>query len=55
MDCRNCDYYDYQGDNEKGYCSCYRSYYYPEEGLIQCKKANKRSKYLKNVENECRN
>jgi len=23
------------------------AYYYPEEGLIQCKKANKRSKYLK--------
>lgn len=32
MDCRNCSYYDYQGDNTKGYCSYYKAYYYPEEG-----------------------
>lgn len=29
--CGNCKYYDYQGDNTKGYCSYYREYYYPGE------------------------
>ena len=29
--CGGCVYYDYQGDNSKGYCSWYRTYYYPGE------------------------
>ena len=29
--CGNCVNYDYQGDNEKGYCSYYMTYYYPGE------------------------
>lgn len=27
--CGGCIYYDFQGDNVKGYCSWYKSYYYP--------------------------
>lgn len=27
--CGGCTYYDFQGDNYKGYCSWYKSYYYP--------------------------
>jgi len=27
--CGGCTYYDFQGDNYKGYCSWYRCYYYP--------------------------
>ena len=27
--CGGCIDYDFQGDNYKGYCSYYRSYYYP--------------------------
>lgn len=27
--CGGCIEYDYQGDNKKGYCSWYKSYYYP--------------------------
>ncbi len=27
--CGGCKYYDFQGDHSKGYCSWYRSYYYP--------------------------
>lgn len=27
--CGGCTYYDFQGDNTKGYCSWYKSYYYP--------------------------
>ena len=27
--CGGCTYYDFQGDNCKGYCSWYKAYYYP--------------------------
>lgn len=27
--CGGCEYYDFQGDYNKGYCSWYRAYYYP--------------------------
>lgn len=27
--CGGCTYYDFQGDNYKGYCSWYKCYYYP--------------------------
>ena len=37
--CGNCVYFDYQGDNSKGYCSYYRSYYYPGE---ECSHQEKR-------------
>ncbi len=29
--CGGCVYYDFQGDNVKGYCSWYRTYYWPGE------------------------
>lgn len=29
--CGNCSNYTYDGDNRKGYCAYYRSYYYPTE------------------------
>lgn len=31
MRCDTCAYYDYEGENKKGYCSWYRSYYYPDD------------------------
>ena len=37
--CGNCMYFDYQGDNTKGYCSYYREYYYPGE---ECSHQEKR-------------
>lgn len=27
--CGGCTYYDFEGDDRKGYCSWYKSYYYP--------------------------
>lgn len=29
--CKSCKYYDYEGDNRKGYCEYYKSYYYPSD------------------------
>lgn len=29
--CGGCVYFDFQGDNEKGYCSWYKTYYWPGE------------------------
>lgn len=31
MSCKSCDYYDYKGANEKGYCEYYKAYYYPTD------------------------
>lgn len=31
MRCDTCAYYDFEGENKKGYCSWYRSYYYPDD------------------------
>ena len=37
--CGNCKWFDYQGDNSKGYCNYYREYYYPGE---ECSHQEKR-------------
>lgn len=29
--CGSCKNYEYEGENSKGYCSYYRSYYYPDD------------------------
>lgn len=29
--CGSCSNYEYEGENSKGYCSYYRSYYYPDD------------------------
>lgn len=41
--CGGCVYYDYQGDNSKGYCSWYRTYYYPGETCSHQKPREKSS------------
>ena len=33
--CGGCVYYDFQGDYKKGYCSWYRSYYYPGDNKYE--------------------
>lgn len=36
--CGNCVYYDFKGDNYKGHCSYYGSYYYPGDSCSHQKK-----------------
>ena len=38
--CGGCVYYDFQGDYKKGYCSWYRSYYYPGDNCSHQKPVN---------------
>lgn len=33
--CGSCDYYEFEGENKKGYCEYYKRYYYPDDS---CKK-----------------
>lgn len=38
--CGSCVYFNFQGDNYKGYCSWYKAYYYPGDGCSHQKSRN---------------
>ena len=38
--CGSCEYYEYEGENVKGYCSFYRTYYYSNDSCRNWRKGN---------------
>lgn len=38
--CGSCKYYKYEGENTKGYCSWYRTYYYPDDSCDHWEEGN---------------
>lgn len=41
--CGTCEYYEYEGENVKGYCSWYRTYYYDDDHCDHYRKDDKYS------------
>lgn len=40
--CGACSYFEYEGDNSKGYCNYYRAYYWPDDN---CKHYDEKSSF----------